>query len=258
MARLVTMLLAQLSTCKKICTHPQGGGGPAPAKDVWAVWRAKAVRISDERFDRDLRRIRLAWRLIGHGARTQTIRRWTGLSEYRIRSLYRDYGSTAASRAEPRHRGRSPGRVTFFWQSAQLRCEAAILAGFLRLFGPLPLAPMKDAKTSLPGIPSGEQFCESYERFRSLAPDSQISIEHAVLLLLELAHGTELRLDICADCETALVLVDLLAAGRPLCAHCARRTSSRDGAIATLVTPDKLDLTESSAPAGSGRQGSLF
>ncbi len=216
------------------------------------------MRISDERFDRDLRRIRLAWRLIGHGARTQTIRRWSGLSRYRIQSLYRDYGATAASLAEPRHRGRSPGQVTFFWQSAQLRCEAAILAGFLRLFGPLPLVPTQDARESLPDLISGEQLCESYERFRSLAPDSQISIEHAVLLLLELARGTELRLDICADCETALVLVDLLAAGRSRCAHCARRTSARDGALATRVIPDGPDTTDSSAPAKTGGQRSLF
>ncbi len=216
------------------------------------------MRISDERFDRDLRRIRLAWRLIGHGARTQTIQRWSGLSRYRIQSLYRDYGATAASVAEPRLRGRSPGQIAFFWQSTQLRCEAAILAGFFRLFGPLPLAPMEDAKASMPGLMLGEQLCESYERFRSLAPDSQISIEHAVLLLLELARGVELRLDICSDCETALVLIDVLAAGRPLCAHCARRTSAREGAIATLVTPDRQDPTDTSAAPESGRQGSLF
>ncbi|MEJ0036530.1 MAG: hypothetical protein WDO68_10650 [Gammaproteobacteria bacterium] len=173
------------------------------------------MRISDDRFDRDLGRIRLAWRMIGHGARTQTIQRWSGLSRYRIQSLYRDYGAGAGSLAEPRHRGRSPGQVTFFWQSAQLRCEAAILAGFFRLFGPAPLTPADSAKESLPGLVSGDQLCESYERFRSLAPESQISIEHAVLLLLELARGVELRVDRCAECETALVLIDVLAAGTP-------------------------------------------
>jgi hypothetical protein len=220
------------------------------------------VRISDERFDRDLRRIRLGWRLISHGVRTHTIQSWSGLSRYRIQALYRDYGATAASVAEPRRRGRSPSQVAFFWQSAQLRCEAAILAGFFRLYGPLPLASVADAKSSLPGLVSGEHLCESYERFRSLAADSQISMAHAVLLLLELARGAELRLDACADCETALVLVDLLAAGRPLCAQCARRTSAREGAIATLTltatTSESARAPEPCAPEGPGRQGSLF
>lgn len=216
------------------------------------------MRISDERFDRDLRRIRLAWRLIGHGARTRTIQRWSGLSRYRIQSLYRDYGASATSAAEPRLRGRSPRQVAFFWQSAQLRSEAAILAGFLRLYGPLPLSPTTDAETSLPGLMSGEQLCESYERFRSLVPDSQISIERAVLLLLELARGAELRLDVCADCETAVVLVDLLAVGRPLCSHCARRVSMREGAIATLATSDPSAATDNAAEGEPGTQGSLF
>ena len=216
------------------------------------------MRISDERFDRDLRRIRLAWRLIGHGARTQTIQRWSGLSRYRIQALYRDYGAATASIAEPRLRGPSPGQVAYFWQSAQLRTEAAILAGFFRLYGPLPLTPAADAKSSLPGLVSGEQLCESYERFHSLAPETQISIERAVLLLLELARGAELRLAVCTDCETALVLVDLLAAGRPLCAHCARRTSAKEGAMATLLAPDKPDPPSSPVAVDSGRQGSLF
>ena len=37
------------------------------------------MRISDDRYTRDRLRIDLAWRLIGHEARTFTIRQWTGL-----------------------------------------------------------------------------------------------------------------------------------------------------------------------------------
>jgi hypothetical protein len=67
-----------------------------------------------------------------------------------------------------------------------------------------------------------------------------------------------LRLDACADCEIALVLVDRLAAGRPLCAHCARRTSAREGAIATLTAPEPTKAPEPSPAGEVGRQGSLF
>jgi hypothetical protein len=73
------------------------------------AWRTTAVRISDERFSRDLRRMRLAWRMIGHGARTQTIQRWvvcraigSGVYGVRIRR---------GVDPEPRLRGRSPRQV---------------------------------------------------------------------------------------------------------------------------------------------------
>ena len=72
--------------------------------------------------------------MIGHGARTQMIQQWSGLPRYRIQALYRDYGSSPGASSAPRLRGGSPRQVAFFWQSAQVRSEAAILAGFFRLF----------------------------------------------------------------------------------------------------------------------------
>ena len=49
------------------------------------------MRISDCRYDRDRLRLAVAFRLIAHEARTQTIRHCTGLSGDRIRKLYRHY-----------------------------------------------------------------------------------------------------------------------------------------------------------------------
>ena len=49
------------------------------------------MRVTDDRYSRDLRRYDLAVRLIRHEARTQTIRQWTGLTDDRIRKLYRSY-----------------------------------------------------------------------------------------------------------------------------------------------------------------------
>jgi len=155
-------------------------------------------------------------------------------------------------------RAGSPRQVAFFWQSAQVRSEAAILAGFFRLFGPLPLTPTHDARAPVPGLAQGEQLCRSYERFRSLVPDSLITFEHAVLLLLELARAVDLRLDVCADCRVALVLVDEFATGRPLCAHCARRTSAREGAIGTLMQANSGLSEQLPEPATTGLQGGLF
>ena len=47
------------------------------------------MRITDDRYTRDRLRLDLALRLIRHEARTCTIRDWTGLSDDRIRKLYR-------------------------------------------------------------------------------------------------------------------------------------------------------------------------
>lgn len=132
------------------------------------------------------------------------------------------------------------------------------VAGFFRLFGPLPLTPTHDASAPLPGLAQGEQLCRSYERFRSLVPDSLITFEHAVLVLLELARAVDLRLDVCADCRVALVLVDEFATGRPSCAHCARRTSAREGAIGTLMQANSGLSEQLPEPATTGLQGGLF
>ena len=52
---------------EKVCTGRRRGVLARRVRTRWAVWTARAARISDERFDKDLRWIRLAWRLIGHG-----------------------------------------------------------------------------------------------------------------------------------------------------------------------------------------------
>jgi len=49
------------------------------------------MRISDDRYSRDRQRLDLALRFIHHEARTRTIRVWTGLTDDRIRKLYRSY-----------------------------------------------------------------------------------------------------------------------------------------------------------------------
>ena len=49
------------------------------------------MRVSDDRYTRDRQNFDLALRLIRHEARTFTIRQWTGLSDDRIRKLYRSY-----------------------------------------------------------------------------------------------------------------------------------------------------------------------
>ncbi len=68
------------------------------------------MRVSDDRYTRDRQRLDLALRLIRHEARTFTIRQFTGLSDDRIRKLYRSYvlhdGHAACCVIAASHRGR--------------------------------------------------------------------------------------------------------------------------------------------------------
>ena len=79
------------------------------------------MRVSDDRYTRDRERLDLALRLIHHEARTFTIRQWTGLSDDRIRKLYRSYVMSDAASSVLRHRGKSPRQAAFFFKNGA-RC----------------------------------------------------------------------------------------------------------------------------------------
>ena len=93
------------------------------------------MRISDDRYSRDRLRLDLALRFIHHEARTHTIRAWTGLTDDRIRKLYRTYLFEAGGASVARHRGKSPRQAAFFTRSSRMRRESAVFASVSSLFG---------------------------------------------------------------------------------------------------------------------------
>ena len=180
----------------------------------------------------------LALRVLRHEARTQTIRAWTGLSDDRIRKLYRSYLSQAR-RQLPRHRGKSPHQVAYFSRSMRLQEETALLASVLSLLGVVPAAALAGAAAaaslpgadgaggaSLPGLTRGELLCQAFEAFRLLLPSAHISFEHAVFLATALARGDQLRLGDCSDCGSLMVTERLLLR-HARCPHCAGAASVR-------------------------------
>jgi hypothetical protein len=191
------------------------------------------MRISEDRYSRERARMELALRFLRHEARTQTIRAWTGLSDDRIRKLYRSYMSQA-QRQLPRHRGKSPHQIAYFSRSLRLQEETALLASVLSLLGVVPAATLAGgtapaglpgADTAAlggwhPGITRGELLCQAFEAFRLLLPSAHISFEHAVFLATALARGDQLRLGDCSDCGSLMVTERLLLRGAR-CAHCA-------------------------------------
>jgi hypothetical protein len=184
-----------------------------------AFW-GDTMRVSEDRYSRDRQRFDIAVQFIQHEARTHTIRAWTGLSDDRIRKLYRSYLCDGAGTRLARHRGKSPQQVAFFMRSVRTRQEAALLASLCRLLGALPPVPAPGLARSLPGLARGELLCQAFQAYRGLVPDGLISFEHAVFLLTTLAQGEELVLGGCRDCGAAL-LVDRWSLRAPRCPLCA-------------------------------------
>lgn len=179
------------------------------------------MRISQDRYQHERKRMELALRMLRHEARTQTIRGYTGLSDDRIRKLYRSYMGDAR-REHPRHRGKSPHQVAYFTRSLR-REETALLASVLSLLGALPSAPVRaDADTALL---RGELLCQGFEAYRQLLPSAQISFEHAYFLTNSLLSGELLRLGNCSECG-CLTVTERLPLRATRCQHCATCAAS--------------------------------
>lgn len=206
------------------------------------------MRVTDDRYNRDRLRLELALRLIGHEARTHTIRLWTGLSDDRIRKLFRAYIRPSAG--VRRRRGKSPQQAAFFLRSGAGAEDAQALAAMLLLFGVLatpstatpvaggPRGTRRPAAAQQPSLARGRLLCEAFETYRRIVPQPSIDFEHAVYLADALQRGDELRLRWCGGCDA--VSVTERAMLRPTGCRCC------GGALAE--TP-----TQRSGPRDTGR-----
>jgi hypothetical protein len=178
------------------------------------------MRVSDDRYTRDRQRLHLALRLIHHEARTFTIRQWTGLSDDRIRKLYRSYVMDHDSRRVLRHRGKSPRQAAFFFRNAELNFHAAQLASLFVVYGLLSGFDAElESRYRVGSLESGTLLCQAYEAYVELHAPASISFEHAWFLLLALSRHDELgaaRCDVCGGVR----LRDLLAKRRLACGNC--------------------------------------
>jgi len=178
------------------------------------------MRVSDDRYTRDRQRLDLALRLIRHEARTFTIRQWTGLSDDRIRKLYRSYVMNLESRRVSRHRGKSPRQAAFFFRNAELNFQSTQLASLYVMYG---LLCGTDAglepRYRVGSLESGALLCQAYEAYLELHSPASISFEHAWFLLFALARHDEVAIARCGVCG-GVRLRDLLAKHKVACATC--------------------------------------
>lgn len=178
------------------------------------------MRVSDDRYTRDRQRLDLGLRLIRHEARTFTIRQWTGLSDDRIRKLYRSYVMDHDAQRVIRHRGKSPHQIAFFFRSPDHQFHAAQLSSFYLLYGLLTGSfTGVESGYRVGSLESGALLCAAYEAYLSLHAPAWISFEHAWFLLLALARHQELALSRCESCG-GVKLCDLLARRKAPCVNC--------------------------------------
>jgi Flagellar transcriptional activator (FlhC) len=178
------------------------------------------MRVSDDRYTRDRERFDLALRLIRHEARTYTIRQWTGLSDDRIRKLYRSYVLGEDAAGVLRHRGKSPRQAAFFFRNPEINFQAAQLASVFVLCGLLCANALRiESRYRVGSLESGALFCKAYEAYTELHAPAVISFEHAWFLLLALTRGDELGIARCDACG-GVRLRDLLARRRTACVNC--------------------------------------
>lgn len=174
------------------------------------------MRITDERYHRDRLRYDLALRMIGHEARTCTIRSWTGLSDDRIRRLYKAYVEHDNPLPVRRHRGKSPQQPSYFLRTQAIQIEGTLLALVLGSSGLLWIA---RGRAPTRGLDFGTRFCDAYETYLGLARHGALSFEHACLLLQALESGDEICLWVCPRCAGPY-LRDALAVDRRTCPLC--------------------------------------
>lgn len=175
------------------------------------------MRATDDRYRGEQERFDLAMRMIGHEARTGTIRYWTGLSDDRIRKLYTAYFKFEGKPVK-RRRGRSPSQIGPLVRSPERALESGVLANLFisnRLLnckgGPQPVL---ERNTEM-----GHRFCESFESYRNLVTSPKLSFEWAWNLLVSMRRGDELGFERCERC-TISYIVDLLALPKAGCPNC--------------------------------------
>ena len=198
------------------------------------------MRLTDDRYAGERSQFELALRMIGHEARTRTIRACTGLSDDRIRKLYSTYFRHAGRHGIKRRRGKSPRQVQFYVKSPAHQLQATTLVA---LYCASLLLRVDDgdkvhACWPRPDVEFGHRLCRAYETYLVLHEDTQLNFEWAWNLLACIAWNDELYLAICDQCRARYVQ-DAYALDSRTCPACELHRSSGTLAGQGTTVPEK-------------------
>ena len=186
------------------------------------------MRVSDNRYEHDIRKHNLAKWMVSYGARTRTVTQWTGLPRHRVQALSRRYQNKVG---DHRRRGISPFQTAFFGKSLLLETESLVFTFIASELQVLPEQGFPEARHHLPGLERGERLKAAYELYLALVPDASISLERAILLIVELAGGQSLSLRRCRTCPLPMV-IERVGVQHDQCPACrARRRPATDSQV---------------------------
>jgi hypothetical protein len=179
------------------------------------------MRLTDDRYATERSQFELALRMIGHEARTRTIRECTGLSDDRIRKLYTTYFRDGGGNDVRRRRGKSPRQVMRFVKNPENQLQATVL---VTLFcSGLLLRVDTDNRVSpcwpRPDVEFGHRLCRAFETYLLIHNAPTLSFEWAWNLIHSIAYNDELYLAECASCN-AYYVQDAYALDHKTCPAC--------------------------------------
>lgn len=195
------------------------------------------MRLTDDRYAAERSQFELALRMIGHEARTRTIRECTGLSDDRIRKLYATYFRDSGATAVRRRRGKSPRQIQRFVKNPENQLQATLLVMLfcsgmlLRLDADHTVSPCWPR----PEVEFGHRLCRAYETYLMLHDEPVLSFEWAWNLLQAISYNDELYLAVCQHCDSSYVQ-DAYALDYKTCPACEIVTHRRRRPGAHLYT----------------------
>jgi len=190
------------------------------------------MRVTDDRYAGELEKFDLAMRMIGHEARTGTIRACTGFTEDRVRKLVSSYFQHTGRSPVRRRRGKSPRQVAPFVSNGQRQAEATLLAALFiycrvtRLQADGALA-RGDAASR---VEEGQRVCQAYEMYQDLLTSPVLCFEWTWNLYHALVVSGELYFSWCAACDAPYVQ-DRYALDYQRCPSCDRRDSAQTDTV---------------------------
>ncbi len=178
-------------------------------------------------YSQERARIDLALAMIRREARTNTIKRCTGLSDDRIRKLCSRYFGGRGGERVRRRRGKSPQQTARFVRNANHQLQATTLMNLFVLHGLLVCDDAGLAPTwSAHGVAVGERFCSAFDSYLAVFESPLYSFEWGWALLQALASDDELTVGDCDRCDSQYVR-DRYGLDLRICPACEIRTERR-------------------------------
>jgi hypothetical protein len=137
-----------------------------------------------------------------------------------------------------RHRGQPPRQLGYFFRTLKVATHAAVLGGLCEMLQVLPATAVGVSPRSFRSVTRGERLCQAFEIYCATVEPPVIQFEHAALLATALAHGEEISLQACPQCE-ARILVDHFGDAQEWSTHC--RPTATLPAIPGRPTPSVQD-----------------